>query len=291
MLFLDELNRQTKRQIRASLLTLINEHSITGDRDNPEDVGGYHYFKNLLFTIACINPALPTEKGVDDLDDAEISRFIYKVDFDSNPETAYDFFSKVFDDQVRGFKNRFKSGLMTKEALIRIATKYLQEKDLGIAIVTHPSFAFDSREDLDDVQNYGAGDKYTLFNMRMLYDGVKSSNGSASEFLDWVDRYSNFRPDVKKMLHEILGNYTPPMIDPNDILAGLDVEEDEVVEETPAETPAVEEEEDLYSLDQTLADIDDSLETDTSLFASGGGSGKKVAVSPAEVQNRINSAF
>lgn len=291
VLFLDELNRQTKRQIRASLLTLINEHSITGDRNNPEDVGGYHYFKNLLFTIACINPALPTEKGVDDLDDAEISRFIYKVDFDSNPETAYDFFSKVFDDQVKGFKNRFKNGSMTKDALIKLATKYLQEKDLAITIVTHPSFAFDGREDLDDVQNYGAGDKYTLFNMRMLYDGVKSSGGDPREFLDWLEDYSNFRPDVKKMLQEILGNYTPPVIDPNDILAGLDVEEDEAVEEAPAEVPATEEEEDLYSLDQTLADIDDSLETDTSLFATGNVSGKKVAVSPAEAQSRINSAF
>lgn len=291
VLFLDELNRQTKRQIRASLLTLINEHSITGDKDNPEDVGGYHYFKNLLFTIACINPALPTEKGVDDLDDAEISRFLYKLDFDSNVETAYDFFSKVFDDQVKGFKNRFKNGKMTKDALIKLATKYLQEKDLAITIVTHPNFAFDGRADLDDVQNYGAGDKYTLFNMRMLYDGIKSSGGDAREFLDWTDRYSNFRPDVKKMLHEILGNYTVPMIDPNDILAGLDIEEEEAVEEIPAETPAAEEEEDLYSLDQTLADVDDSLETDTSLFTSGNGSGRKVAISPTEVQNRINKAF
>lgn len=93
------------------------------------------------------------------------------------------------------------------------------------------------------------------------------------------------------MLQEILGNYNPPMIDPNDILAGLDVEEDEAVEEAPVEVPAAEEEEDLYSLDQTLADIDDSLETDTSLFASSNGTGKKVAVSPAEVQSRINSAF
>lgn len=291
VLFLDELNRQTKSQIRASLLTLINEHSITGDKDNPEDVGGYHYFKNLLFTIACINPALPTEKGVTDLDDAELSRFGYKIDFDSNPETAYDFFSKVFDDQVRGFKNRFKNGQITKDVLIKLATKYLQEKDLGITIVTHPNFAFDGREDLDDVQNYGAGDKYTLFNMRMLYDGIKSSGGDPREFLDWVNYYSNFRPAVKKMLQEILRNYTSPVIDPKDILADLDIEEEETVEEIPAETPETEEEEDLYSLDQTLAGIDDSLETDTSLFAGNNGSSKKVAVSPAEVQNRINNAF
>ena len=51
VLFLDEFNRQIKPQIRASLLTLINEHKIVGD--GPD---GLHEFKNLLFTIAAISP-------------------------------------------------------------------------------------------------------------------------------------------------------------------------------------------------------------------------------------------
>lgn len=184
MLFLDELNRQTKRQVRASLLTLINEHSITGDRDNPEDVGGYHYFKNMLFTIACINPALPTERGVDVLDDAESSRFIHKLDFDSNVETAYDFFSKYFDDSVRGFSNKVKRNELTEEFFIKLATKYLLEKALAITIISHPDFTFDTRDDLEEIQNYGAGDKFTLFNLRMLFDGIQAADGDVKTFLN-----------------------------------------------------------------------------------------------------------
>jgi hypothetical protein len=66
VLFLDEYNRQIKPNIRASLYTLINEHKIVGDGPNRQ-----HEFKNMLFTIAAINPSVPTDKGAAPLNDAE----------------------------------------------------------------------------------------------------------------------------------------------------------------------------------------------------------------------------
>ena len=180
VLFLDELNRQTKKQIRASLLTLINEHRITGDNDNPEDKDGYHYFKNLLFTVACINPALPTERGADDLDDAEDSRFALKVDFDSNLESALDFFSKVFDDKANAIVARGPEVLKARAELYKT---FMMEKALALHIINHPIFTFDTRNDLEELRNYGAGKRYTMFNMRMFHEGIEISLGRKDKFL------------------------------------------------------------------------------------------------------------
>ena len=67
VLFLDEFNRAAPK-LRATLLTLINEHEIEG----PGKKGVYR-FENLLFTIACVNPSVPTDPGAMNLNDAEKS--------------------------------------------------------------------------------------------------------------------------------------------------------------------------------------------------------------------------
>ena len=66
VLFLDEFNRVAPK-LRASLLTLINEHSVAGPGED-----GYYTFENLLFTIACINPSVPTDPGAMDLNVSSI---------------------------------------------------------------------------------------------------------------------------------------------------------------------------------------------------------------------------
>ena len=277
VLFLDELNRQTKRQIRASLLTLINEHRITGDNDNPDDEGGYHYFKNLLFTIACINPALPTERGADELDDAEDSRFALKVDFDSNIETALDFFSKVYKDKYSYIEKLGSEKIKEKFNLYK-ALK-LQES-LALYIVSHRDFTFDTRDDLDDLQPYGSGKRRTLFNMRMLTQGIEFAKGEKDKFLKWVEVRSQFRPDVIKMLQDILKFYEDPEIK---LPGNIEVEEDEIEISTGTE---------IDNLDADLSKIDLEDEVDGNLFQSTGGSSTsstKTVISPLEARNRVNN--
>ena len=82
VLFLDEFNRAAPK-LRASLLTLINEHEVEG----PGEKGVYR-FENLLFTVACINPSVPTDPGAMDLNDAEMSRFVDSIDWDSKADDA-----------------------------------------------------------------------------------------------------------------------------------------------------------------------------------------------------------
>ena len=82
VLFLDEFNRAAPK-LRAVLLSLINEHVIDGN--GPD---GFRHFDNLLFTVACINPSVPTDPGAMDLNDAEMSRFVDTIDWDSKVPDA-----------------------------------------------------------------------------------------------------------------------------------------------------------------------------------------------------------
>lgn len=286
VLFLDELNRQTKKQIRASLLTLINEHRITGDNDNPEDQDGYHYFKNLLFTVACINPALPTEKGADDLDDAEDSRFALKVDFDSNIDTAEDYLSKVFKSKMKAIEKQGKDFYLTHEKLYK---KFFLEEALALHIIKHPIFFFDGRDALDDLQNYGGGKRYTMFNMRMFFQGIEISGGNKDDFIFWLDRYSNFRPVVIEMLHDILKYYEEPVF----IAPEFEEDKNKTEEESEVEpevNPVNNDEQDEES-DYDFSEVDEEDEDDSQLFVGSNANknGSRVAVSPTEVQNKINA--
>lgn len=284
VLFLDELNRQTKKQIRASLLTLINEHRITGDNDNPEDKDGYHYFKNLLFTVACINPALPTERGADDLDDAEDSRFALKVDFDSNLESALDFFSKVFDDKANAIVARGPEVLKARAELYKT---FMMEKALALHIINHPIFTFDTRNDLEELRNYGAGKRYTMFNMRMFHEGIEISLGRKDKFLSWVKKRSNFRPDIIEMLEEILMYYNDPEITLPINEPEVDEEESTKDVEQETNTDVNNEIEDEYD----FSDVDDEDEEDASFFGgnNSGQSGSRSSITPNEVLNKIKA--
>lgn len=68
VLFLDELNRAAS-DVRGSLLTLINNHTIS----DIHDPSGERFLKNMLFTVVAINPA-DGRHNVDELDSAEYDR-------------------------------------------------------------------------------------------------------------------------------------------------------------------------------------------------------------------------
>lgn len=271
VLFLDELNRQNKKSIRASLLSLINEHAITGDNSNPEDTDGYHYFKNLLFTVACINPPLPTETGASDLDDAEDSRFAYKLDFDSNIETAKDFFSKYYKSHMNYIISKGQDYYLENKD--EYEEHYLSES-LALYIVNHEDFRFDTVEDLDDLRQEYQGKRYTLFCQRSLTMGIEESGGRVKDFLYWVRKYSKFRPAVIEMLEIILSMYSDPVI-PNPF------------ENTQADTVKPETESD-DELDFNFDNIDE-IEDDDSLFVSKSNNGTRIAISPTEVKNKITN--
>ena len=266
ILFLDEYNRQVKPQIRASLYTLINEHAIAGD-DTPK---GTHVFKNLLFTIACINPAVPTDKGAAPLNDAELSRFPLKLEFDSNPLTALDYFKKNYDFMINKLNPKDE---FYKDDL----EQYLRVQDLGTFICSHKEFTpgFDTKDDLEDLADQQA----TMFNQRSLTDGLNLAEGDKDKFEKWVDDYSEFLEKDKELLHHILANYVVPSFDDLCKAKGINLDAGKTTVAAEPEKPAEPEAKEA------------EIEDDGSFFSQPASAGSARTVSPAVAVGNIKGAL
>lgn len=191
VLVLDELNRQTNPAIRASLLTLINEKDVAGPGKD-----GRRHFDNLLFTIATINPAVPTDQGAAPLNDAEMSRYPYNIQFDSNILTALEYFRKHYAVYIALIDT-------TDSNAKDIYNEYIRELALALAILGNQKFEFNTVDDLDDL----ATQSRVMLNQRTLTNGINISRGSCEKFLNWVDRRSKMLDRDVAMFHEILDDY------------------------------------------------------------------------------------
>ena len=274
VLFLDEYNRQVKPHIRASLYTLINEHKIGGDGPHKQ-----HHFKNMLFTIAAINPAVPTDKGAAELNDAEMSRFWWTLDdMDSDPETTIEFLTKYYGDKL------IKKLDPASEDYRQNVEDYLRILDLGIFIVSHPKFEYDTRKDLTalSLPRGGAGSGTTKPNLlcqRSLTQGLHNADGDVEEFRDWVAYGARFLPRDEKNLLEILKEYITPTFESLCKSYGVDIVATAKPETTAAETPIMTKSADL------------ELEDDDDFFPHAHLVGKVRAKNPYEVETAINDAL
>lgn len=190
VLFLDEFNRAAPK-LRASLLTLINEHTVEGPNKD-----GMREFKNLLFTIACINPSVPTDPGAMDLNDAETSRFVDTMDWDSKADDALKY--------INFHLNSLLSELdKNDENYAFFYVRYNKILNLANALINDYRFEFDTRDDLLDLFN----DKAKMLNQRAITDALMAHGYSKAKFLNWVDKYSKFLDKDKEMIHDILDSW------------------------------------------------------------------------------------
>lgn len=195
VLFLDEFNRAAPK-LRAVLLSLINEHVVDGD--GPD---GFRHFDNLLFTVACINPSVPTDPGAMDLNDAEMSRFVDTMDWDSKVPDAIKY--------IRFHLNKLLKALKPDDENYNFFyVRYHKILNLAEALLGHPLFEFDSRDDLLDLFN----DKAKMLNQRAITDALMSHGYSKAKFLNWVDKYSKFLDKDREMIHNILDSWVEPEV-------------------------------------------------------------------------------
>lgn len=263
VLFLDEFNRQIKPQIRASLLTLINEHKIVGD--GPD---GLHEFKNLLFTIAAINPAVPTDRGASKLIDAEKSRFIYKLkNMDSDAGTTIEYLTKYYNKKI--------NNLDTSDPVNykRRLEKYLRIQDLGIFIMSHPKFNYDTRDDLEDLEEEDA----TLLCQRSFTEGLHAARGNVKVFTHWIKNSSDFLSRDIDMFLAILREYISPTFEELCRSRGIDPTAGIVKKTEPAVSAPV-----TAAPDSVEDDL--GVEDDDDFFVSSGMVGKIRAKNPYEVE-------
>jgi hypothetical protein len=233
VLFLDEYNRQVKPHIRASLYTLINEHKIVGEGPN-----GMHEFKNMLFTVAAINPSVPTDKGAADLNDAEKSRFWWTLDdMDSDAETTIEYLSRYYNKLIAKLDPE-------KEGYLQDLEDYLRIQDLGIFIVSHPKFDYDSRDDLEDLSmtppGWKHGTKPNLLCQRSLTQGLHNADGDVDEFRFWIEDGAKFLDRDTEMILKILNEYIKPSFEDLCTGHGIDPASIETLKTGTATTPAEE---------------------------------------------------
>lgn len=190
VLFLDEFNRAAPK-LRAVLLSLINEHVVDGD--GPD---GFRHFDNLLFTVACINPPVPVDPGAMELNDAEMSRFVDSMDWDSHPDDALRYIVFHINKLISALKQE-------DENYAFFYTRYHKILNLTNALLGDYRFEFDSRDDLQDLFNASA----KMLNQRAITDALMAHGYSKEKFLNWVDKYSKFLDKDKSMIHDILDSY------------------------------------------------------------------------------------
>jgi hypothetical protein len=193
VLFLDEFNRAAPK-LRAVLLSLINEHVVEGPGED-----GFRHFDNLLFTVACINPSVPTDPGAMDLNDAEMSRFVDTMDWDSNADDAIRYINFYVNKQIDALKP-------TDENYAFFYKRYNKILNIANALIGDPRFEFDNRDDLLDLFN----DKAKMLNQRAITDALMSHGYDKAKFLNWVDKYSKFLDKDKQMIHDILDPWVEP---------------------------------------------------------------------------------
>ena len=264
VLFLDEFNRAAPK-LRASLLTLINEHTVEGPSKD-----GTREFKNLLFTVACINPSVPTDPGAMDLNDAEMSRFVDSMDWDSKVDDALRYINFHLNKII---------GKLDKsdDNYSFLYKRYNKILNLANALLGDPSFEFDSRDDLMDLFN----DKAKMLNQRAITDALMSHGYSKDKFLNWVDKYSKFLEKDVTMIHNILDSWVEPEVEVQDGSAAQKAQ------------PSSSQEQGSELFDETDFDAvfgKDGDESDTDLFGDTvSNAGKSAKVNASEVLNRIKN--
>lgn len=210
VLLLDEYNRQKDDQIRAGVLTLINEHFVAGEEN------GRKYFPNFLFTIAIENPSGQYDTGAAKENDAEKSRFFKtREHMDSSKEDCAKYLKAEWLKKV-------KEELAYEDANYNYIENWLRILDMGLWIVEENAtvFKFDGEGESDENTRAILGDLditgKTMLNQRSLCTGLEMSNGNKDEMIDWVKYDSNFlskaesakAPDVERLLY-ILNSYEP----------------------------------------------------------------------------------
>lgn len=184
VLFLDEFNRANDN-VRGTLLTLINNHTIRDDRVP----GKVRYLPNFLFTVAAINPA-DSNYNTRQLDDAEKARF-KEVDVTPDPLNLLKYLTTILNREINSPTIDDES---KKEAAGQLS--------IATALLNNRKFIFDSQEDIDASKESGNGlvlSHRTFTNCLLYSDGTKE---------DFLKNWNSFCNSLKySMVDRLLKEY------------------------------------------------------------------------------------
>ena len=186
VLFLDELNR-AKVAVQAPFFELANSHIIEDRRVR----GNQRFLKNLLFTVAAINPD-SEDYEVYDLDKAMLRRFrrVYvaadKINTRKYLDHKYDQILKQLDPQDPEYK------------------EYLGRKAIADTLLNSDDFRFDTDQDIQLARQAEDYNDRSL-QPRDLENALQWSDGTKDSFLDEAEDMIN---NLKlPMIRDILADY------------------------------------------------------------------------------------
>lgn len=187
VLFLDEFNR-ARGTVRGTLLTLINDHRIPDSREP----GGMRTLKNMLFTVAAINPDETTDE-VQPLGQAEKDRFRH-IRIENDKLYWLNYCVKRLTD--------LKNAAEAKNDSNRVL-KFERKINLIKTLVKNSKFNFDSSADIVKCRDNAAWNGVSL-NNRNLTKLLDTCDGTKENFLKlWNDFCNNLRkPTVERILQD-----------------------------------------------------------------------------------------
>jgi hypothetical protein len=208
-----------------------------------------------------------------DLNDAEMSRFVDTMDWDSKVEEANKYINFHLTKLIKNLKPE-------DENYAFFYVRYNKILNLASALMTDYRFEFDTRDDLLDLFN----DKAKMLNQRAITDALMSHGYSKDKFLNWVDKYSKFLEKDKAMIHDILDSY----VELDVVVPSAGGKNNEV--EAPATAPAKPASNNADSDDFDSVFGSEGEESDADLFGNTASkAGAAARVSAADALNRIKS--
>jgi hypothetical protein len=132
-----------------------------------------------------------------DLNDAEMSRFVDSMDWDSKVDDALKYINFHLGKLINNLDP-------ADEDYAFFYVRYNKIKNLANALLGDYRFEFDSRDDLLDLFN----DKAKMLNQRAITDALMSHGYNKAKFLNWVDKYSKFLDKDREMIHDILDSWS-----------------------------------------------------------------------------------
>ena len=186
VLFLDEFNRG-RATVRGTLLKLIQGHTIP----DPSIRGGIKFLPNLLFTIAAINPADPNY-NTDQLDDAELSRFIVYLQEGADKYEYLDWITKTLKRRSEILGRIQKQDSRMKSSADALAANQ-RRLDLITFLIKDKRFMFDDSSDISKAHAAARGDTLpaTILSRCQRFDFKKISNEDIIKRLEIVCKESN----------------------------------------------------------------------------------------------------
>lgn len=200
VLFLDEFNRG-RATVRGTLLKLIQGHTIP----DPSVKGGIKFLPNLLFTIAAINPA-DANYNTDQLDDAELSRFIIYLQEGADKYEYLDWITKTLNKRTEILSKMKTSDSRMKSVQEAVAANQ-RRLNLITALVKDKRFQFDDSSDIQKAHSAARGDTLppTILSFRTLTQALYSSDGTVDSFLYYYRQAAN--RDKFELVKLILKDY------------------------------------------------------------------------------------